>query len=378
MKEPTSIHREAMAIVDDAVMAKLRGDHNLFSELMCKALEKEVEAASLIAGDFPFEPTRSVLYRSAASIALQCNKTREAEKLISNALSGNPPDEIADELRDLLEEINFRRHLEVRGIELEPNEFQLSIAGDDVGYGYANSSQFIERIKDLRTLIYRTAERIEGITFDESGTPKASLRREFELYVSMPRAGSFAVSLRLGQLIQRMLPGTDRTLDIINELFECVDLYSGDNIILKNRISDPSYYRNFVALTRRIAPDGKRIKLVGLTSIIGKKKRQVVLAKPRSDYVLKEYEIEKGKEEKIITIKGILDYADATSIMTPKIKIIDEKNHHHIVNVPPGMMNDIVRPMWGAEVIVVGEIRRDLRRRREIIIDLKKIDKFSE
>ena len=226
MKEATSIHREAMAIVDDALMAKLGGNHNLFRELMCKAFEKEVEAASLIAGNLSLEPTRSVLHRSAASIALQCNRTREAEKLISAALSGNPPDEIADELRDLFEEINFKRHLEVRGIELEPNEFQLSIAGDDVGYGYANSSQFIERIKDLRTLIYRTAERIEGITFDESATPKASLRREFELYVSMPRVGSFAVSFRLGQLIQPMLPGTDRTPNIIDELFEFVELYS--------------------------------------------------------------------------------------------------------------------------------------------------------
>jgi hypothetical protein len=34
---------------------------------------------------------------------------REAERLIAVALSGDPPDEIAEELRDLLEQVYFDR-----------------------------------------------------------------------------------------------------------------------------------------------------------------------------------------------------------------------------------------------------------------------------
>jgi hypothetical protein len=56
----------------------------------------------LVADQFDFEPTRSILHRSAATIAVECSLLREAERLIGRALSGNPPADIADELRDLL------------------------------------------------------------------------------------------------------------------------------------------------------------------------------------------------------------------------------------------------------------------------------------
>jgi len=47
------------------------------------------------------EPTRSVLFRSAAWLAFNCGKMRAAEQLISAALVGNPPMEIIKELRSL-------------------------------------------------------------------------------------------------------------------------------------------------------------------------------------------------------------------------------------------------------------------------------------
>ncbi|WP_243146698.1 hypothetical protein [Scytonema sp. UIC 10036] len=56
------------------------------------------------------EPTRSILHRSAAVLAVECSELRSAERLIGRALAGNPPDDIANELRDLLiEEIYSRR-----------------------------------------------------------------------------------------------------------------------------------------------------------------------------------------------------------------------------------------------------------------------------
>ena len=51
------------------------------------------------------EPGLSILYRSAASLAIQCGRYREAEQLIAKALSGNPTNEIARELRELLQSI---------------------------------------------------------------------------------------------------------------------------------------------------------------------------------------------------------------------------------------------------------------------------------
>jgi hypothetical protein len=66
------------------------------------AFEQERSAANLVADQLDFEPTRSMLHRSAASLAVKCCQLREAERLIGRALAGNPPPDIADELRDLL------------------------------------------------------------------------------------------------------------------------------------------------------------------------------------------------------------------------------------------------------------------------------------
>ena len=159
MNRIKTLHRAAMDHADTAIAAQLNGDKNQALQYFRKAYEMESQAAYVLAGDSKAEPTRSVLLRSAASLALDCNLTLEAEKLICTALTGNPPAAIAEELRDLLEQVNFQRHLELRGITLHDDEFQMSIAGKAIGYGIAPTDVFLDRVEKTETLLYRTAER---------------------------------------------------------------------------------------------------------------------------------------------------------------------------------------------------------------------------
>lgn len=106
MKDIRTLHNEAMDLAlqgDMAAKADPKGDHclNLYTE----AFEKEREAALLADFQQNPEPGLSILYRSAASLAMQCGRYREAEQLIAKALSGNPTNEIARELRELLQDI---------------------------------------------------------------------------------------------------------------------------------------------------------------------------------------------------------------------------------------------------------------------------------
>ena len=48
---------------------------------------------------------------SAGSLALNCQQYRIAEKLLAVGLAGEPPSEIADEIRDLLEQVYAHREL---------------------------------------------------------------------------------------------------------------------------------------------------------------------------------------------------------------------------------------------------------------------------
>jgi hypothetical protein len=119
MKPVNTLHQEAMDLAELAQVAKLRGEVEQSNHLLKQAFAQESSAAALIANHWEYEPTRSVLHRSAASLAIECGEFEMANRLIVTALSGNPPAEIAEELQDLFIQINLRQYLQRRGFALD-------------------------------------------------------------------------------------------------------------------------------------------------------------------------------------------------------------------------------------------------------------------
>jgi hypothetical protein len=95
------LHEKAMEIAQAAFIARIQGNLENVKQLSLKAYEYEREAAMLLLNDYEIEPTRSVLFRSAACLALDFEDYREAERMIALGLLGNPPPEILEELREL-------------------------------------------------------------------------------------------------------------------------------------------------------------------------------------------------------------------------------------------------------------------------------------
>ena len=197
MSNVPKIHREAMEWAEEGQFRLQSGDQPSAREAFRKAME--LERAAAFATDENLEPDRSVLFRSAGSLALDCEELRAAEQLLAMGLAGDPPEEIAEEIRDLLEQVHFRRHLDVRGLTLEATDVQMSIAGEAVGFGVASSDEFVGRVKDFETLVLRTAERMLGRPYREHGSPKKRLKEDFGIFLSVPRAASYAVTLKLGR-----------------------------------------------------------------------------------------------------------------------------------------------------------------------------------
>ncbi|MHC5611368.1 MAG: hypothetical protein ACYTXA_10190 [Nostoc sp.] len=124
MSQIQELHKQAMDLAEAAFIAKLRGDLKQASHVSRQAFEKESQAAALIANQLDAEPTRSVLHRSAATLAIDCGEFRAAERLIAIALSGNPPQEIAQELKDLFIKINLRPYLERHGLTFDEEKLR--------------------------------------------------------------------------------------------------------------------------------------------------------------------------------------------------------------------------------------------------------------
>ena len=99
------LHDQAMDILIDALRARQLKNQREALVHFAKAFELEKEAALQAVEKNVEEPTRSVLLRSAACFAVDCEKYEEAEQLAALALSGKPPKSVAKELRELLSEV---------------------------------------------------------------------------------------------------------------------------------------------------------------------------------------------------------------------------------------------------------------------------------
>ena len=362
MNEAQALHREAMELAEEAAFEEAAGRVSRAKELYAAAFERERQAAERLDASLEMEPTRSVLFRSAASLALDCGDSRAAEKLIVRGLAGDPPPEIATELRDLLEQVNFQRHLDLRGVVLGPQEFQMSITGRAVGLGVADSEVLVSRVQDIDKLVYRTAERQANRPFREWVRRDKALARDVGVYLSVPRAASFAVSFRIGYSPQMQLPGMEDPAEtVIAELFDCFHvLGEGGSREIDNRIPDLAYRRNFFALARRIAPDGTEVKAVGFTATLSGKERRVLLTRTSDEIALPEPSTGEAELRRQVKVQGTLKYADSTKTNRNGIRIIDAHGVRYRVIVPEGMMDDIVRPLWDFEVRVRGTKQRDL------------------
>jgi hypothetical protein len=102
--EISSLHETAMAFAEQALMSH---DSLNANKLFRSAFEHERKAAELLEDALDYEPTRSVLYRSAATLARDCQDYGEAKRLIQKGLMGRLPDDIAEELKELLDLVHF-------------------------------------------------------------------------------------------------------------------------------------------------------------------------------------------------------------------------------------------------------------------------------
>ena len=201
------------------------------------------------------------------------------------ALAQEPPHEIAEELRDLIEQVHFDRHLALRGIELGADEVQVSLSGGSVGFGLVTSDELVSRIGNVTRLISRIVERLRQEPFVEHG-PRKTVREEFPVLISAPRAASFAVTLKVGHPTGQLRFPIEIEM-IVDEFLDLMEMADSSDIHgLEERIPDPAYLRNFLGLAKRLAPDGERVRQVGFTVERGGAARQVSVTKPATDFPL--------------------------------------------------------------------------------------------
>ena len=96
---PKSLHEAAMGYTFSAVMAS--DDPVVRFPALLRALSLEICAATLLVDRLDCEPTRAILFRSAATLAMRCGEWGCAIELADIGLSGNPPHDEVEYLENL-------------------------------------------------------------------------------------------------------------------------------------------------------------------------------------------------------------------------------------------------------------------------------------
>lgn len=365
MSTVNELHNQAMDIAEEAFLHQRNGDDYIAFELFNRALELEQQAAFMLKIAPENEPSRSILFRSAASLAYNVRDFEATEKLVAQGLAGYPPPEIAEELRDLFDEINFSRHLSTKGMELSASEWKMTLLGSAVTKGIAQADHLLNRVEKVSTLVRRTVERKLHLPFQVNRSIPDERRDRFGLFVKAMVPSSFAVVFQLGKPVKQLplLSGELEPQEVVDEVLLCLEYIQFDEVDeLRKRITDQDYFDNFVGLAKQIAPDGKDIKTVGFTVVRGGEDKPLSFKKSKREIKANFSRFEsQTTEEKFetITLEGTLTFANTP--LTKKfgtVKLRQETGKIETpILVPIGLMKDVVQPYYDEKVSITVSIK---------------------
>lgn len=100
------LHRSAMALAKKALDAKEKNNLEEFRLFMLEALQLEEQASKDLENDFKSEPTRSVIFMTAANIASNIGLFKKAKMFLETALNGTPYPELRNEIAESLKKLD--------------------------------------------------------------------------------------------------------------------------------------------------------------------------------------------------------------------------------------------------------------------------------
>ncbi len=333
-------HNNAMGFSDDAMRAKRRGHHDDARELFEKALSSEREALKLMEGVVD-EPIYSTMYRSAATLALDCERYRLAEQLAYTALAGDPPGYLVSELKDVADQARLYTDPSRDGNELREDEINVAISGEVVKPGLAPWSDFVPRLIGVRSLLSRIWDFVdEHEHSDLSGARPDGA----SIMIGTLEPGSIAVKMRIGEPGQERLPGIGGSGEVIKKTLQTIKAVNeSDDSELTSLIPIEAYRRKFINLVKDIAPDGRRVSQVRFAGVVDGKEVQVPLRRTKASFNVRTRTTPEARHK---TIVGRLRYADGFRKLGDQIKIIDKNGEACQVVVRSGEIDGIVDQWW--------------------------------
>ena len=262
MTTSRELHHQAMDYATRGFMAQMSASPSDAEPLFAQALE--LEKASIETLPEPREELDwyYVLHRSAGWMAFHAGELREAERLAARALAGEPPADIAAELRDLIDQIVARRHLLERGLEIRPGQLRMTVAGEAVGNGYIDMDWWLSGAEAMERALHLLVDNRQGLPFAKR--KPADVRRRYPVHIARAaelQTDEYATAFRMARPVDEA--GAVEPAVILNEFVELMELArAGDQDGLESRLPDAGYRNAFLRASRKLSPKGAKISRV--------------------------------------------------------------------------------------------------------------------
>jgi hypothetical protein len=132
MSKINQLHEQAMDMAEKAFLAQQKGDKIMFIRLSKEAFLLEKAAAMLLKDKPEIEPSRSILFKSAAFLAYDAQEYQACRDMITYTLLGKPDAIIKAEMKSLFLEVDAILQKVPSKLEEIKNKIALLEGGKDI------------------------------------------------------------------------------------------------------------------------------------------------------------------------------------------------------------------------------------------------------
>lgn len=304
MSNVREIHLKAMTLVNQSMSIDNIVQRNI---LLKEALELEIEAAMVLFNNFEAEPTRSVLFRSAATIAFNAGELDKCERMIFCGLSSpNIPDETKEELLTVKENLDEMKNLKIDNSHefsyiqlLRKNAINIRLKPATPKYSHA---VFIDDILSVLKAMKGSFSNYLAVSFrkhfsderfGDSNKLIAALNKEFPLLYVNAKFRSFGASLSTDATIQT---NNNYPTEINNWKKNLFEEFKND-VVFCNYNSD----NEIQSISEKFSEEERHIIYKGLIDIYSSKKFNVSFTDEKFEDTIKDiHPISKRNKEIIL------------------------------------------------------------------------------
>lgn len=262
-------HGESERLASEAEALARRGDKEGARRLYSLAASAECRALTLIGEDKP--RTLGITAVSAASLWYHAGDMKQAARVAhaASTLAGLPAF-ATTELRTLLQAIWNETAQQEAGLTFVPGQVLVSVKGGQVIHGGAPLDLIVEKVQNVQSLFYRTAEYLNGLPLRKKGPPIKEIQERCRpwLFQSVPGSYQFVVAVQKPAQAE-LFPSAMPEPDILTEKFLAILKATSEDP--ENRlpevVTDEHYRVMFLKTTRNLAPTGKTFERLDIRGI---------------------------------------------------------------------------------------------------------------